>query len=430
MGSTLAAKALALMALPGVGQVTLSQRLHKRRTLSATYDSFVAETGASLGSLLPACQDLIARAEDQGLGVLHYDDPGYPRLLHEAQVGPPVVIFVQGTLPLQVRHPDVTRTASVAVVGTRRATKEGLREAAAVANALAEAGVSVVSGLAIGVDAAAHEGSLAAAGRAARKVSVGGAGRVAPTVAVLGGAHDRLHPKANEGLAEAILARRGAIVSEYPPGVRPNRGSFLARNRIIAGLSRAVVVVEAGERSGALSTARDGLNAGIPVLTVPARPTDVRRAGNLALLRDGAAPLIDLTDLAGALSALPEASAALMALSSGASATGPEPHDRSGSAVHLTDTGGPAVQAAEPAGAVASGALEGRALAALRELGDMSFDGLLSTLYSGSRDQAPSPAPLAGALVRLEMTGAVVRRDDGRFAAAGPLLGGRPSELR
>ncbi len=411
------------MALPGVGQRKLARRLLAKSTLSATYDSFVAETGASLSSLLPACQDLIARAEDQGLGVLHYDDPGYPRLLHAARVGPPVVMFVQGKLPVQVRHPDVIRTASVAVVGTRRATKEGLREAAAVASALAAAGVSVVSGLAIGVDAAAHEGSLAAA-RRARGGGSGDATRVAPTVAVLGGAHDRLHPRANEGLAETILARGGAIVSEYPPGVRPNRGSFLARNRIIAGLSRAVVVIEAGERSGALSTARDGLNAGIPVLTVPARPTDVRRAGNLALLRDGAAPLIDLSDLAGALSALPEAAAALLTASTGASPTRPQPPDRSGSAAHPKGSGGPAAQAAEPAGAAALGVLEGRALAALRALGDMSFDGLLSAIDPAGLDRPPTPALLAGALVRLEVSGAVLRRDDGRFAAASPLLEG------
>ncbi len=411
MASSLAAKALALMALPGLGPQKRKERLADKGSLQSTFESFLEDpkfSAEALRALLPACEALVARAQDDGLTVLDYDDPRYPQVLRPVGLSPPLVLFVQGAMPSQLSTVEVARAAAVAVVGTRTATQEGLRQAAALGRSLAAAGVVVVSGLALGVDAAAHRGALSAAGP--EKMA-------APTVAVLGGAHDRLHPRENAGLARKIVSLGGAVISEYPPGVRPNRGSFLARNRIIAGLSRAVVVVEAGERSGALSTAGHASEAGIQVLTVPARPTDRRRAGNLKLLRDGAAPLIDLSDLEAALPGLVTASFTREAQA--AATRGPAGTGDAGAA----STPRSRVEAfvPSPPPSAVQGALARAVTETLGEVGDVSFDGLLATLARTRRRKPPSSSELAGILVRLEVDGIVVRREDGRFGLAGPL---------
>jgi DNA processing protein len=177
------------------------------------------------------------------------------------------VLFVRGALLKDEGE------RAVALVGSRAATAQGLTFARALGRGLAEAGVTVVSGLARGIDAAAHRGALEAEGR---------------TVAVLGSGHGRLYPRENEDLARAIAARGGAVVSEFPVDTRPWKGNFPRRNRVIAGWGRGVVVVEAGERSGALITARLALEEGRDVLAVPGHPTWPGAAGTNALLRDGA----------------------------------------------------------------------------------------------------------------------------------------------
>ena len=179
---------------------------------------------------------------------------------------PPAALWVRG----RMRPEEGER--SVAIVGARVATPLGESFARRLARDLASAGVTIVSGLARGIDTAAHLGALDAGGR---------------TVAVLGSGIDRPYPRQNERLAEAI-ARTGALVSEFPPGSVAWKSNFPRRNRTIAGWSRLVVVVEAGERSGALITARVALEEGRDVMAVPGHPSAPSAAGTNALLRDGA----------------------------------------------------------------------------------------------------------------------------------------------
>jgi DNA processing protein len=202
------------------------------------------------------------------------DDPAYPRWLRQI-FDPPLALWLAGTL-----LPEEGARA-IAVVGPRAASPLALAFARALAADLASAGVTIVSGLARGVDTAAHKGALDAGGR---------------TVAVLGSGLDRLYPKENAPLAQAI-ACEGAVVSEFPPGTEPHKHHFPRRNRTIAGWSRGVVVVEAGERSGALITARCALESGREVMAVPGHPSDPAYAGTNALLRDGAVLVRDASDV-------------------------------------------------------------------------------------------------------------------------------------
>ena len=177
---------------------------------------------------------------------------------------------------------ETTAAPAVAVVGTRRSTRYGMNLAMAFGNALSDAGWTTVSGLARGIDAAAHRGALRGDGEA---------------VAVLGSGVDVIYPAENAGLYRSILDGRGAVMSEYPPGTRPDRWRFPARNRIIAAIASAVVVVEAGEKGGALITARLAAELGRPVLVVPG---DVDRPASIGcnrLIRDGAHPVLGVEDL-------------------------------------------------------------------------------------------------------------------------------------
>lgn len=198
-------------------------------------------------------------------------DADYPVGLADLEEPPP--IWVDGAL----------RTApGVAVVGTRRCTRYGLGLADAIGGAVARAGWTVVSGLARGIDAAAHQGCLGSGGHA---------------VAVLGSGVDVCYPVENRPIFDRILSTGGAIVSEYPSGTPPDRWRFPARNRIIAAMSAAVVVVEANETGGALITARLGAELGRPVFVVPG---DVDRPASLGcnrLIKDGAHPVLGAEDL-------------------------------------------------------------------------------------------------------------------------------------
>lgn len=193
---------------------------------------------------------------------------GYPERLAEIH-DPPFGLFTAGA-PLGDVRPN---GPTIALVGSRRATTSGLRFARLLAADLAARGALVVSGLALGIDAEAHEGALAGA---------------APTVAVLGCGVDVIHPRRHAGLRDRIVAT-GTVVSEYWPGTAPAPWRFPARNRIVAGMADAVVVVEAGARSGALITADFALEQGRPVLAVPGAPGAVASVGCNALLRAGAA---------------------------------------------------------------------------------------------------------------------------------------------
>ncbi len=178
------------------------------------------------------------------------------------------------------------RAPCVAVVGTRAPSDEGRRRARRLAEELARAGVCVVSGLALGIDGAAHEGALAAG---------------APTIGVLGGGHDHFFPPRHRELAARIVAGGGAVVSPFAPQAEPRPWQFLARNGVIAGLADAVLIVEAAARSGALNTAGHAADRGIPVLAIPGDPERAKAAGCNALIRDGATLVRDAEDVLAAL---------------------------------------------------------------------------------------------------------------------------------
>jgi DNA processing protein len=171
---------------------------------------------------------------------------------------------------------------TVAIVGTRAPSDDGRRIAHRFAADLARAGVCVLSGLALGIDAAAHEGALAAG---------------APTIGVLGGGHRRFFPRRNAALAQRMIAGGGGVVSPYAPDHPAQPWQFLARNAIVAALADGVVVVEAAERSGALNTASWAADRAIPVMAVPGDIARPKAAGCLALIRDGATLVRDAADV-------------------------------------------------------------------------------------------------------------------------------------
>jgi len=204
------------------------------------------------------------RARRLGVGFLTPEDPGYPPLL-KGTADPPEVLYTRGTIVPEDR-------LAIAVVGARRATPAGLDLAARIGCDLARRGFTVVSGLARGIDAAAHKGALAGGGR---------------TIAVLGSGLDRVYPSEHEALARSI-AERGALLSEKKFGTAPLAGHFPERNRIIAGMAWATVVVEAARDSGSLITANLALEEGRLVFAVPGAVGEPNAEGTNALLRSGA----------------------------------------------------------------------------------------------------------------------------------------------
>ena len=209
-------------------------------------------------------QEAVLLAERRGIHVLTCLDPDYPPLLQTIS-DPPIVLWMRG-------DPAALSAPAVAVVGARAATPSGVNVARRLGADLAAAGLVVVSGLARGVDGAAHAGALAAGGR---------------SVAVLGCGVDVAYPAEHVELAQELVAH-GVVMSELPPGSPPLAHHFPLRNRIISGLVRAVVVIEAGERSGSLITARMALEQGRDVLAVPGSVATGRYRGSHALIKDGA----------------------------------------------------------------------------------------------------------------------------------------------
>lgn len=218
-------------------------------------------------------QELV-RAKRLGVQLVHLEDERYPASL-KAVYDPPPVLYVRGNLP--------TIPQVVGIVGTRDASEYALHFTEKLARDLAEAGVVVVSGLALGVDSAAHRGAASVAG--------------GQTVAVLGSGVDVVYPRQNQELARTIVSGHGAVVSEYALGTPPRASNFPGRNRIINGLGSGVVVVEAGTKSGALITADYALEEGRTVFAVPGRAGDPRSSGTLALLKQGAVLVQDVTDV-------------------------------------------------------------------------------------------------------------------------------------
>jgi DNA processing protein len=266
-----------------VGLNMIPQLTPKRvRVLLSEFDSFAAIWEAPATSLCSlfgssvlgraiaaarseaAIDEELGKADGAGVRVVTLLEPEYPLLLREIE-DPPLVLYVLGEATI-----DTSR--AIAVVGTRRSTRYGTLVATRLASQLAMKGITIVSGLASGTDSAAHQGALDVGGR---------------TVAVMGCGIDRVYPKRNQRLFDAVVAN-GTIVTEYPFGTRPAKWTFPQRNRVISGLSRGVVVVQAPERSGALITARLALEQGREVFAVPGNITNLTSAGTNRLIQQGA----------------------------------------------------------------------------------------------------------------------------------------------
>lgn len=281
----------------GLGQNEALDRLRlirSRRVGAVTYHRLVAEHG-SAGAALAALPGVARAAGVEGYSVcpvevtahemalarvagavmLVPDGPGYPALLAELPDAPPV-LWARGDVTLLGR-------SMVAMVGARNASSLGLRMAKRLAVTLGEGGQVVVSGLARGIDAEAHLAALEAG-----------------TVAVMAGGVDVVYPEENAKLA-ALIAERGCLLSEQPMGLQPQARHFPQRNRIVAGLVRAVVVVEAAARSGSLITAKEALDLGREVMAVPGHPFDARASGCNMLIRDGAVLVRGAADVLAAL---------------------------------------------------------------------------------------------------------------------------------
>lgn len=236
----------------------------------------------SLGNLLQARAELdlaaeLAKVQKAGVQVFTWDDVRYPPYLKTIN-DPPPVLYVKGEL----RPADEW---AIAMVGTRNLSMYGREAARAVAAGLARAGVTIISGLARGIDTEAHRAALGAGGR---------------TIAVLGSGVDVIYPSDNLKLAGEIAAH-GALVSDYPLGTQPDASNFPPRNRIISGLSQGVIVVEAGVQSGALITAAFAADQGRDVFAVPGSIFQRGSIGTNRLIRDGATPVLSANDVLEAL---------------------------------------------------------------------------------------------------------------------------------
>lgn len=257
-----------------------------RRALARAALGSAAEDGEFERTIRAALADRVPRVEEllaaSGWRWLAWDDREFPAALTNLS-DPPLGVFVRGRLP---------EPQAVALVGSRRATAYGREVAEYLGKELASAGVWVISGMARGVDGAAHRGALASAGC---------------TVAVWGAGPDRIYPAEHTAMA-AEIAERGGLLTEYPPGAPPLPHHFPERNRLVAGLARVVVVIEASERSGALITARLALDEGREVMAVPGSVFSRLSAGPNGLLRAGAAPVLGPGDILDVLGVSPRAS--------------------------------------------------------------------------------------------------------------------------
>jgi DNA processing protein len=241
--------------------------------LAARLDPLDTGRGALLAEARSRAKAALDDAARLGLSAIALTDARYSPWLREI-ADPPSVLWIRG------RTPPSDRPA-VAVVGSRQATPAGLQMGRQLGEGLASAGLTVVSGLARGVDGASHEGALSAGGM---------------TVGVLGCGPDLVYPSEHRDLATRVAAS-GGVISEFPPGTPPQSHHFPLRNRIISGLSRAVIVIEAGERSGSLITAKMAMEQGREVLVVPGNVLSGRNRGGHALIKDGARLVESVADV-------------------------------------------------------------------------------------------------------------------------------------
>lgn len=275
---------IAFNKVAGIGAVRMAALLALCGSAEAAWRASIQELKAAgldkrtLENLLQARRDFNVGAVFEqifkaGVQVLTLNDEDYPVNLRQIDTPPPL-IYVRGTL-------QPNDSWAIGIVGTRRASPYGREVAHTLSRDLATNGITIVSGLALGIDTVAHKSSLATEGR---------------TIAVLGSGVDQVYPPQNRGLAQAII-ENGALISEYPLGTRPDASNFPPRNRVISGLSRGVVIVEAGERSGALITARFAADQGRDVFAVPGSILHPGSVGCNTLIQQGAIPLLTVNDI-------------------------------------------------------------------------------------------------------------------------------------
>ncbi len=261
--------------VPGIGPARLAKLIERCGTVAAAWHASPADLLAAgidarssaaleqIRSTVDLDAQLAALAAD-GIQIVTVEDIGYPRLLAGVPNAPPL-LYVRGDL-------TPTDDWAVAVVGTRSPTTYGKEATRLLVSELARRGVTIISGLAMGIDAVAHTAALDAGGR---------------TIAVLGSGIDQVYPERNRALAGRIV-QQGALVSDYPPGTKPMAANFPPRNRIISGLALGTLVVEAGEKSGSLITVEFALEHGREVFAVPGSIFSRNSAGTHRLIRDGA----------------------------------------------------------------------------------------------------------------------------------------------
>ena len=277
---------IALNMLPTVGPVRLRKLLEvfkkpqqilaaKRGELRKVegIGSEVADQISNWESTVDLAAEL-ERVRDVGATVITQESSSYPRSLREIHA-PPIVLYVWGALEERDHH-------AIGIIGARRTTHYGTEAAKKLSYQLAYAGLTVISGLARGIDTAAHQGALAAKGR---------------TIAVIGSGLAKLYPPENAALAEKIRSGNGAIVSEFSMEVEPDRQTFPMRNRIISGWSHGILVVEAGSNSGALITAAQALEQGRSVYAVPGHINAPSAMGSNRLIQQGAKLVMDASDI-------------------------------------------------------------------------------------------------------------------------------------
>ncbi len=227
-------------------------------------------------------ESVIKRLETLDIDLYFQGEPGYPALLEEIY-DPPPVLYARGA-----RTPQMEKC--IAVIGTRHCTRYGVRTAKNLAGELAQSGCAIVSGMARGIDTAAHAGALEAGGF---------------TIAVLGGGPDVVYPAENQKIYENIL-QSGCVVSEYYPGTAPSPGNFPARNRIISGLSQATIVVESREKGGSMITVRMAQEQGREVFAVPGNIDSPASKGTNRLIGEGAMPVTCAEDVLFAMGWQPD----------------------------------------------------------------------------------------------------------------------------
>ena len=285
---------VALNMLPKIGPVRVRRLLEAfgdpASVLSTPKDRLmrVDGIGEETAKILHGWQDHtdptveIREAQGRGISIVTQEDEGYPAPLRDAY-DPPLLLYVWGKIEPRDKH-------AIGVVGSRRATHYGTQATKKLSYQLAQSGFTIVSGLARGIDTAAHEAAIAASGR---------------TIAVIGSGLARLYPPENLGLAEKIAAGNGAVVSEFPLHTAPDKQTFPMRNRIVAAWSRALLVVECPAWSGSLITANLASEYGKPIFAVPGPIDKPSSAGCNQLIRDGATLVADASHILDDLGELP-----------------------------------------------------------------------------------------------------------------------------